>query len=359
VIATARSSRRAAQRLESATRNVDHLAVPVTVVDGRAVLNGVALVCPSDKQPLALRDGRLTCPAGHAYRTVGGIPILLGHDLPDSHPYFEESRQAPETATATGAATGVDIGHEGVDPFVQQEIVKTNGILYRGALGALTRYPIPEIPLPPAAGARLLDVGCNWGRWSIAASRRGYVAIGIDPGLAAVQAAYRVARALGQTPEFLVGDGRTLPFPDGTFDVVYSYSVLQHFSKEDARAAIREAARVTRPGGKVLIQLANILGVRQLYNQARDTVRREQNPFRVRRWTPGEMLSTFRELVGPAQLTADGFFSLNAQPTDLDIMKAFPRMVVRASEGLKQLSRRAPALARVADSVFIEASRPG
>jgi SAM-dependent methyltransferase len=334
--------------------------ITASEADGRACLAGVPLACPADRQPLALAGRALRCPGGHEYPLVGDVAVLLRQDTPDTHPYFEESRRAGQNARGGETPAAAGTGADEVDPFVQQEIVKTNGILYQGVLGGLRRYPIPDIPLPDtSSGLRLLDIGCNWGRWSIAASRRGYRAIGIDPGIAGVQAAYRVSRALGQTPEFVVGDGRSLPFPDGTFDVVFSYSVLQHFSKEDARESIREAARVTRPGGRVLIQLANLLGVRQLYNQARDVVRREQNPFRVRRWTPGEMLSTFRELVGPSRLTADGFFSLNAQASDLDLLRPFPRAVVRASQFLKGVSAKAAPLSLLADSVFIEASRAG
>jgi len=332
--------------------------VKVTDVNGKACLADVPLACPADRQSLSLAPGRLRCPAGHEYPLVGGIAVLLDPDIPDTHPYFEDSRQAGHGAREGAEPDPVALGADEVDPFVQQEIVKTNGILYRGVLGGLRRYPIPDFPLPAAtAGQRLLDIGCNWGRWSISASRHGYQAIGIDPGIAGIQAAYRVSAALGQSPGFLVGDGRCLPFPDGTFDVVFSYSVLQHFSKDDAKASIREAARVTKPGGRVLIQLANLFGVRQLYNQARDMLRGEQNPFRVRRWTPGEMLSTFRALVGPARLTADGFFSLNAQASDLDLLRPLPRAVVRASQALKSVSVRVPALSRLADSVFIDASR--
>ena len=267
-------------------------------MDGSASLGGVPLACPVDKQHLAAGSGELSCPNGHRYPLVGGVPVLLRHDVADSHPYFDESRQAARAGGGAGEpAHSAEVWTDGVvDPFVQQEIVRTNGILYRNALGTLRRYPIPEIPLPEGSNARLLDVGCNWGRWSLAASRRGYRAIGIDPSLAAIQAAYRVSRELTAPADFLVGDGRNLPFPDHSFDVVYSYSVLQHFSKDDARDSIREAARVTRPGGTVLIQLANLFGVRQLYNQARDLARREQGLFRVRRWTPREMLSTFNEL---------------------------------------------------------------
>ena len=332
----------------------------ITEIDGRASLAGVPLACPADKQPLTPAGDELRCARGHSYPLVGGVPILLDRDVPDNHPYFEESRRAGQSGT-NGAGGRPDATAAGaVDPFVQQEIVKTNGILYRGVLGQLSRYPIPDLPLPQATGGEsFLDVGCNWGRWSVAADQRGYRAIGIDPGIAGIQAAYRVAAALGRGPAFVVGDGRSLPFPDGTFDVVFSYSVLQHFSKPDAKLSIREAARVAKPGGKVLIQLANLLGARQLYNQARDTIRGEQNPFRVRRWTPGEMLSTFNELVGPARLSADGFFSLNAQVSDADLLRPFPRAVVKASQALKQASRRIPPLTMFADSLFVEATRTG
>ena len=161
----------------------------ITEVNGRACLAGVPLACPNDRKPLTLTAGVLRCPDRHEYPLVGDVAVMFNGEIPDSHPYFEESRQASRT---TPADQTTNPGADEVDPFVQQEIVKTNGLLYQGVLGGLRRYPIPDIPLPETAGGlRLLDIGCNWGRWSIAASRRGYQAIGIDPGLAAIQAAYR------------------------------------------------------------------------------------------------------------------------------------------------------------------------
>lgn len=48
----------------------------------------------------------------------------------------------------------------------------------------------------------------------------------------------------------VVGDGRTLPFPDASFDVVFSIYVLEHVADPESFSA--EIARVLRPGGVAL-----------------------------------------------------------------------------------------------------------
>jgi ubiquinone/menaquinone biosynthesis C-methylase UbiE len=68
----------------------------------------------------------------------------------------------------------------------------------------------------------------------------------------------------------------------------FSYSVLQHFSKEDARTSLREMARVTAEGGKLMVQMPNRYGLLRLINR----VRSNAGPFRVRYWTPNELRDT-------------------------------------------------------------------
>lgn len=51
------------------------------------------------------------------------------------------------------------------------------------------------------------------------------------------------------------GDLYALPFPDGTFDVVYSVQVFEYL--EDVEKALAEAARVLKPGGRLLIRDAD------------------------------------------------------------------------------------------------------
>ncbi len=52
-----------------------------------------------------------------------------------------------------------------------------------------------------------------------------------------------------------VADGRSLPFPDESFDHAYSISVLEHIPGDGDAAALRELARVLRPGGRIVVTL--------------------------------------------------------------------------------------------------------
>lgn len=256
------------------------------------------IVCPADKSRLRpTNPSELVCQQGHRFPVVAGIPVLLTSELAATHPYFDETL-AIAWERARGEAPLAISTAAGVDTFVQEEIVKTHGNLYHHLKGRLPRYPIPELRLPAGEDAMLLDVGCNWGRWTLAAAQKGYCAIGLDPSLEACLAGQRVARQLGVEAAFIVGDARRLPFADGALDVVFSYSVLQHFAKADACLAVRDMARVTRSGGTVLAQMTNLYGLRQAYNRMRQLLRRETNLFRVRYWRPRELSRTFGDLVG-------------------------------------------------------------
>jgi SAM-dependent methyltransferase len=236
-----------------------------------------------------------------------------------------------------------------VDEYVRSALVKTHGNLYRHA--RLTRYPIPAFPLPPGAGRSLLDVGCNWGRWTISAARAGYRATGLDPSQKAIRAAQRVAEQLGAETEYVVGDVRRLPFGDRSFDAVFSYSVLQHLPKEDVRLGVAEIARVLRPGGLAWIEMPNARGLLNLARQAGRGFSAGAGR-EVRYWSPGELREAF-SAIGPVELLADGFLTINPQMSDLDLLPRPLRLVVRLSEALRRASLRAPALVQVADSLVV------
>jgi SAM-dependent methyltransferase/uncharacterized protein YbaR (Trm112 family) len=310
------------------------------------------LVCPRDHEILQEGDQHLLCPNGHGYPIVDGIPILLLSDTPQTH--VEGTRALQIGAVRGSTAPELTSQPQGeIDPFVQNVIAATNGLLYLGLVGKLTHYPIPYLRLPPGKGKRFLDIGCNWGRWCVAAARMGYRPVGIDPSLKGIRAARHVAQQLGIDAHYVVADGRYLPFARGTFDQIFSYSVLQHLSKENARLTLREVARALNSEGGFLVQMPNCFGIRCLYHQARRGFS-QGHDFDVRYWTPRELVSTFRAIFGSARIVVDGFFSLNPQISDVNFLPWKYRTVVYASEALRKISGIFSPLTYVADSLYIE-----
>jgi SAM-dependent methyltransferase/uncharacterized protein YbaR (Trm112 family) len=328
------------------------------------------LVCPRDRRRLTLQGTTLLCDAGHRYPVIEGVPVMLLSEAPETIGVAAASLAGADAVDPSGLYVEtlslspeerqgiVDLQASGsaIDPVVAYLVAATNGMMYRHLIGALDRYPIPALPMAPGNGRRLLDVGCSWGRWTLAASQRGYEAVGIDPSLGAVLAARRVAAALGRPARYVVGDARHLPFADGAFDAVYSYSVIQHLSYSDAAQAVTEMGRVLRPDGVARVQMPTRYGLRCLYHQARRRFRAATG-FEVRYWTWPQLRALFTKAIGSTHLEVDGYFGIGLQGADAPLMTPLLSAVLRASELLKGASRVVPLLKRGADSVFVEAVR--
>jgi len=313
------------------------------------------LVCPRDKQDLRMHGTNLLCTLGHRYAVIDGVPILLIAESEQTHIEGVRALAIAESGDSSSLPKFEVAPHE-TDPFMRNAIGATNGGLYQHLVGSLAEYPIPRLRLAQGEGKLFLEVGCNWGRWCIAAARMGYRTVGIDPSLKSIRAAIRVARQLGISATYVVADSRFLPFRDGSFDQVFSYSVLQHLSKENTSISLSEIRRVMRVGAAALVQMPNAYGIRCLYHQIRRGFR-EAKDFEVRYWSPRELLSQFSETIGPSHLSVDGFFSLNIQPSDLHLMPRRYRALVHTSEKLRRMSSKISALKNVADSLYISSER--
>jgi SAM-dependent methyltransferase len=100
-------------------------------------------------------------------------------------------------------------------------------------------------------GRRVLDVGCQTGALPIALSRLGASVTGVDVDEKLIEGARIRARGHGVEPSFQVSLAESLPFADASFDAVTFVDVIEHVA--DARAAVREIARVLRPGGTLYL----------------------------------------------------------------------------------------------------------
>jgi SAM-dependent methyltransferase len=113
-----------------------------------------------------------------------------------------------------------------------------------------------------APGSRGIDVGCGVGLYTLwlaeAVGPDGQV-LGIEPSAERVEAARALVGDRLPPPrlEFQVGDGVEMDAPAGRFDWLWCGNVLHHIP--DTQAALKEFARVVKPGGRIVIMESQTL----------------------------------------------------------------------------------------------------
>lgn len=96
-------------------------------------------------------------------------------------------------------------------------------------------------------GKTLLEVGVGAGTDHLQWARAGAVCHGVDLTEAAIETTRRRFEIYGLRTELKHIDAETLPYPDATFDAVYSWGVIHH--SETPERIVREIRRVLKPGG--------------------------------------------------------------------------------------------------------------
>ena len=130
---------------------------------------------------------------------------------------------------------------------------------------------VSRLLAPLRGDERAVDVGCGTGALAYALAPLVGEVVGIDPSEEYLEAARRDAPD-GCT--FVAGSAESLPFPYGDFDLVGCLRVLHHVQRPEL--VVSEIARVTRPGGRILLvdQLGDVDPMRSLeldrFERARD-----------------------------------------------------------------------------------------
>lgn len=159
-----------------------------------------------------------------------------------------------EEAEAEALTRYLDGLYQGV---FTQEAIRTHlanhvGFGFAEYAVAVTRQALPE-------RARILDLGCGFGSYVLAAREAGLDAYGIE--LAPFEIEFARARSRRVRPQddadlvYRVGDARQLAEEAGRFDGVTIWNVLEHI--EDGKALLASVDELLKPGGEIFIVCPN------------------------------------------------------------------------------------------------------
>ena len=206
----------------------------------------------------------------------------------------------PETVRARAESIGEIVERGGEPPFANPmaEREATVGDGYRewapdydgpGNPVFLAEEPVVREMLDGIPAGEALDAACGTGRYARHLAALGFPVTGID----ATPAMLELARRKVPAGRFEPGDLAALPVPSASFDLAICALALTHCA--DLSRAVGELARVTRPGGRIIISdvhpFSVALGLHARYPRAQGEAGFVQNHTHL----PSDYLTAFRE----------------------------------------------------------------
>jgi SAM-dependent methyltransferase len=225
------------------------------------------LVCPVCKGELAAppdpESGTLRCAScARDYPIVHGIPDLRVA----ADPYISvlgdvAKARMLHSEFAQRDFAGIIELYYAMTPEVPPEHARLNASRMLGGVGrAAVALESWEREFGTLDGTnRLLDLGCGEAPLLVAASRRVPQVAGVDIGFRHITMGKKQLEQERVQAPLVAACAEALPFRDGTFDVVTVQHAVELF--QDQRAALAEAHRVTRQGGRLLVSAPNRLSV--------------------------------------------------------------------------------------------------
>ena len=259
----------------------------------------------------------------------------------------------------------------GILKYVEKILMGTSGILYKD-INNLKKYPIANIPFNKQTSKKLffLDVGCGWGRWTINAAQKNFKCIGIDVSIHSLIAAKKICHQLNiEDCYFICCDVKTMPLKNNSFDRVFSFSFLQHFSEKNLNIILINTFNKMKDKGVFKTQMVNKFSVRGIYNNFKIKFFREnmiktgkmdkrvdEDNFTVRYFSISKINKVFRQYYLLKKIENYSFFT-QAQYSDFRIFSKKFKLFLIISNFLNYISKYVFFSKYISDNILLTLSK--
>jgi SAM-dependent methyltransferase len=189
-------------------------------------------------------------------------PAKAAPRTPPPAPKSADSAPGTSTGTGTGTSPGATTskgrtrkGKSWFEEIFDEDYLRTLPFLTPQATQAEALFVAEALGVEP--GARLLDVGCGYGRHAMELAARGYQIVALDLSLPLLLRGADEAQRRGLNINFIHGDMRDLVF-ESQFDGIYClFSTFGYFDEDTNRKTIEGMARAVKRGGRLVLDVLN------------------------------------------------------------------------------------------------------
>ena len=241
--------------------------------------------------------------------------------------------------------------------IVQLQIAATNGIQYQDTVGKLDGYPTYNLPVPAVESGLMLDIGTGWGRWLVAGAQKGYIPIGVDLRLEFCETAINTLHAQKKNGYAVVADLKNLPFKSNIFDLVWSFSVIQHTCKERCLACLTHVNRLLTNKGFTYLEFPNKEGFRNRMGPAKINASKEDDykSWHVRYYSVEEYREMFKAVFGNFDYDVHSFLGIGVLREDLKYVTLKNKIMCAMSLLGSSLAKHNTFLKNRSDSLYLKA----
>ncbi len=275
------------------------------------------------------------------------MPEHIDTESFDRQRIYEKLEYKPKPASYSGKLPWI----------VQQQIALTNGIHYTDKVGKLTDYPVYELPVSSVKHGLMLDIGPGWGRWLIAGANKGYIPVGADLRLEFCEASLATLKASGKKGYIVAADLKSLPFKSDVFDLVWSFSVIQHTHKIRLVNCLEHINRIIKTNGYTFLEFPNKHGIKNRFGnvQATDAGKDDYNSWDVRYYSIDEYREIFENIFGNFSYKNHSMIGIGILKDDLKYVSFKNKILSGISLLGSALTNIIPGLTKISDSIYIKA----
>jgi len=218
-------------------------------------------------------------------------------------------------------------------------------------------YKLLPADKPYKKNSLLLEIGTRTGEWLIAAAKKKYISVGASTNLENARRALNQLRKQKVNGYVVVSDVTNLPFQDNLFDLMWSANIFRPANLKELELFSGQLHRILAKSGKIKLPFLVKKPINNDQAASIDFLHVSNGKNYLDDFTLEEFENVFKKYFPNASSRVHSCFGVTAYKENFKRVSAARKPLVGSVLLIEFLSRFAPAVKSISDSLFITAQK--